>query len=207
MNTDGLIRAGRHLDLIGGAVCAALTLGVYLVGVVPLLDARAAYEADEKAFVAEQAKANQMETTLRTLQTRLETARQRSAESHVHLRPLSTAPLHVAQISQLAEACGLQVDDMQTGTPSPGAFAIAVPVHLTGTGTYTACTLFLSRLREALPETRVEAFALTGSGNDATGAASFRMDLAWHARLKAPQEESGPRPAPAASELADGKHP
>jgi len=205
MNTDGLVREGRHLDLIGAAACVALTLGVYLVGVVPLLDAHAAYEADEKAFVTEQTKALRVEKTLLALQTRLETTERRAAASHLHLRPLATAPLHVAKIAQLAGACGLQMDDMQTGAPTPGEFAIAVPVQLTGTGTYTACTLFLNRLREVLPETRVESFALTATANDQTEAAAFRFDLTWHARLKAPHQEADGPPTSAAPTPADAQ--
>lgn len=191
MNTDALIRKGRHLDAIGAGVCLALTLGVYLGGVVPLMGSQEEYADDERAFATEQTHARHLETSLRTLHTQLRATQRRAAENTVHLRTPATAPLHVAHISRLAADAGLQIDDMRTGAPTPGPYATAVPVHLAGTGSYSACTRFLSQLRQALPETCVLSFALTGKPNDTAGAAALTMDLTWHATLS-----SSRRPGP-----------
>jgi len=187
MNTDALVRKGRHIDALGAGVCLVLTLGLYLVGIVPLTDAQAEYAEDKQACTREQQHVLKLEGSLEALQDRLRDARRRAEAGTIHLRPPATAPLHVAHISRLAAEAGLQVDDMGTGDPTPGPFATTVPVHLSGTGTYSACTHFLARLREALPETCVLAFALNGKPNDTTGAATLTMDLAWHATLPASQ--------------------
>ena len=183
MTVNTLLRHSRYVDLIGAAVCLLLTVGLYLAGIVPLLAAHDEYADDQQACAREQEHARRLEASLETLRAELDQARREARENTVHLRPPATAPLHVAHISRLATEAGLQVDDMRTGDPTPGPFATTVPVHLSGSGTYTACTLFLQRLRQALPETCVMTFALNGQPNDTTGAAALTMDLAWHATL------------------------
>jgi len=197
MNTDALIRKGRHIDAIGVGVCLALTLGLYLVGIVPLMASHEDYAEAEQAFATEQAHAQDLEASLRTLHTQLRDTRQGAADSEVHLRPPTAAPLHVANISKLAAEAGLQIDDMRTGAPTPGPYAIEIPVHLAGIGSYRACTQFLRQLRQALPETCVLSFALAGKPNDTTGAAAVTMDLMWHAAL--PASRRGEQESKAAS--------
>jgi Tfp pilus assembly protein PilO len=187
MNTDALLRKGRHIDAIGAGICLVLTVGLYVACIVPLTAARDQYAADKEACVREREHAQNLEASLRRLHVQLNEIRRRAEENAVHLRPPSTAPLHVAHISRLAAEAGLQVDDMRTGDPAPGPYATMVPVHLAGSGTYSACMRFLRRLRETLPETCVLAFALTGEPNDTTGAAALTMDLTWHATLPASQ--------------------
>ncbi|MFO8012813.1 MAG: type 4a pilus biogenesis protein PilO [Phycisphaerae bacterium] len=199
MNTDALVRKGRHIDAVGAGVCLVLTVGLYLAGFCPLAASHEDYAAAEEACAREQDHARNLERTLHKLRARLDTVRSRAEENAVALRPPSTAPLHVAHIARLAAEAGLQVEDMQTGDPKAGAYATTVPVHLAGTGTYQACTRFLRRLRQTLPETCVLAFALQGRPNDTTGAAVLTMDLAWHAALpSSPQAASG---GPAADTL------
>jgi len=202
MNTDALIRKGRHLDAIGAGVCLALTLGVYLAGVVPLMASHEEYAAGERALATEQTHARHLEMSLRTLHNQLQATRRRAAENTVHLRAPATAPLHVAHISRLAADAGLQIDDIRTGAPTPGPYATAVPVHLAGTGSYSACTRFLRRLRQALPETCVLSFTLTGKPNDTTGAAALTMDLTWHATLPASR-----RPGPEGTTASTANEP
>ncbi len=199
MTTATLMRHGRYIDLIGAAVCLLLTLGFYLVGIAPLLAAQDECADKEQACAREQEHARRLEASLETLRAELDQARRRARESTVHLRPPATAPLHVAHISRLAAESGLQVDDMRTGDPNPGSFATTVPVHLSGSGTYTACTLFLRRLRQTLPETCVLAFSLKGQPNDTTGAATVTMALAWHATLPASRAAGTEAMPPAAA--------
>jgi Tfp pilus assembly protein PilO len=195
MNTDALIRNGRHIDAAGVGVCLLLTVGLYLAGFCPLVAAHEDYADAKEACAREQKHARNLEATLQDLRTELGTIRKRADENVVHLRPPSTAPLHVAHISRLAAGAGLQVDDMRTGDPAAGPYATTVPVHLAGTGTYSACTRFLQRLREALPETCVLAFALKGQPNDTAGTAALTMDLTWHATLPASQQTGAAGPA------------
>ncbi len=187
MNTRDLLRTNRAIDAAGLAACVVLTLVVYAVGIAPVLARHDAYAADEAAYATEKSHAARLQETLESLQARLATARREAAATTITLQPLATTPRHVAKISKLATGSGLQIDDIQTGAATPGEYAVAVPVHLAGTGTYTASTQFLKRLRRALPETAVQSFALTGHTEDASGAATFRMDLTWHATLRSAQ--------------------
>ena len=184
MKTDALLKKGWHIHAAGAAVCLALTAGVYLAGVEPLLSRQDDYAAEGKALDAEQDRADRLQQTLKTLQAHLAEVQRQAAEGTLRLQPLAKAPLHVAEISQLASDSGLVIDDIQTAAPVAGEFAVAVPVHLSGTGTYTACTLFLARLRRALPETCVLSFTLSDRGRQATSPAAFEMDLRWHAGRK-----------------------
>jgi len=204
MNPQALIRQGRHIDAIGAGVCLALTLGLYLAGIVPLMASHEEYAADEQALATEQDHARNLEASLRKVQTHLRAARRRAAENSVHLRPPAAAPLHVAQISRLATDAGLQIDDIQTGAPTPGPYATAVPVHLAGTGTFRACTRFLRRMRRALPDTCVLSIALNGKQNDTSGAATLTMDLTWYATLPGSRRPGAEGPADAASERFSG---
>jgi len=205
MNTQALIRKSRHIDAIGAGVGLALTLGLYLASIVPLMASHEEFAADERAFATEQAHARHLETSLRTLRTQLREARRRADEGTVHLRPPATAPLHVAHISRLAADAGLQIDDIRTDAPTPGPYATAVPVHLAGSGSYRACARFLRRLRRALPETCVLSFALKGKPNDTAGAATLTMDLTWHATLPGSRRPGAKGPADAASGESPGR--
>jgi len=181
VKTNALVHKGWHVDALGAAVCIVLTAGVYLAGVEPLIRRHDEYADQLKTLEAEQARAAHLERTLKAVQAHLAKVQREAAEGTLRLRPLATAPLHVAEISQLAADSGLVIDDIQTATPVPGEYAVAVPVRLSGTGTYTACTLFLSRLRRALPETCVLSFTLADRGQQPASPAAFEMDLRWHA--------------------------
>jgi len=181
VKTEALWHKAWHIHAVAAAVCLAMTAGVYLAGLRPLLHQKEEYAAQKKALEAEQAQADRLEQTLKTLQAHLTKVQRQAAEGTLHLQPLAKAPLHVAEIAQLATDSGLVIDDIQTAAPIASEFAIAVPVHLSGTGTYTACTLFLARLRQALPETSVLSFSLADHGRQAASPALFQMDLQWHA--------------------------
>ncbi|MBL7140607.1 MAG: type 4a pilus biogenesis protein PilO [Planctomycetes bacterium] len=191
MKTDALLEKGWHIDALGAALCVALAAGVYLAGVEPLIHRQDVYAAQLKVLEAEQDRAGRLEQTLKTVQAHLVKVQRDAAEGTLRLRPLATATLHVAEISQLAADSGLQLDDIQTAAAIPGEYAVAVPVRLSGTGTYTACTLFLARLRRALPETCVVSLTLADRGQQPASPAVFEMDLRWHAAREGAAPSAG----------------
>jgi len=187
---DALAARGRWVHLAGAAACLALTGLGYVAGLGPMLEARRTYEADEAAYLAEATESVRLQRTLRRLEAELASVQAEVGRSAVRLSPPATAPLHVAAMARLAGECGLRIDDIQTAPPVAKPYATAVPVHVTGEGTYAACARFLARLRRLLPETSVESIALAAAGPgtgqptpETLARATFRLRLVWHAAL------------------------
>jgi len=187
---QAFVAQGRWIHLLGAAACLALTGLGYLAGLGPMLEARRTYEADETAYLAEAAESVRLQRTLRRLESELASVQAEVGRTTVRLSPPATAPLHVAAMARLAGECGLRIDDIQTAPPLTKPYATAVPVHVSGEGTYAACARFLARLRRFLPETSVESIALEAAGPApgrptpaALARATFRLRLVWHAAL------------------------
>ena len=99
----------------------------------------------------------------------------------LQLQPAAQINRRIAQVSDLAAKAGLKIDDIAPGTAVRGAQYDMIPIRLAGQGTYLKCVGFLSRLREALPDTGVSALELWSDPTDPDDAASFRFDFLWHA--------------------------
>jgi Tfp pilus assembly protein PilO len=173
-----------RLDAIGAGILIALSLVIYVCGFYPLMSSHKDYEEKQAALKAQREHSARLESTLQALQKRLAVVSQSLASCSLNLKPAANLNNQLSQISALASASGLAIDDVRTDQAVAESHSDAYPVTLAGKGTYRACTVFLNRLRKAFPDTTVLSLELTGNAGDADGNGKFNFRLRWHAAPK-----------------------
>jgi hypothetical protein len=181
-----------RIDLGGAGALAALTAAVVLGGILPLAAHHQEYAALQQALAAQRDQAAKLDATMETVRKKLADSRQTLQNSPLHLEPVSIVNRRLAELSAMAGEAGLVIDDIRPDRSVAGTHCETIPISVAGSGTYRKCTLFLSRLRQSMPDTGVSSVELAAGGLDATGSSKFRMDLRWHA---APRGTVESRPA------------
>jgi Tfp pilus assembly protein PilO len=170
-----------QIDAMALGACLVLTAAAYIFGIQPLLDREQQQKEQEQTLAAKTAQANQSTAQLTALRNQL--SKVRDAVSHSAIKLQSTAHLNqrLAEVTQMAGACGLQVNEIQPGAIVSGDRYETVPLHLAGFGAYEACAVFMHKLHQAFPDTGLSSFELTGTPNQPTNPAVFRFTLTWYA--------------------------
>lgn len=184
MNSGPTTWKARRLDAAGLGVLVVLTLFAYVGGYLPLAESRQGFLAGQAELAKQRDQADRLEATLIARQKRWDQGSKSLAEGAIQLKPDTSLNQQLTLISGLALENGLRIDDVRIGNAVAETHCEVIPVVLAGTGTYRACTVFLHRLRETLPDTNVASFALTAEAGKASGAAKFRFSLRWHAAPK-----------------------
>jgi Tfp pilus assembly protein PilO len=165
-----------------GAGLVLLAAGAAWPGAVaPWLEARATRAGladDARTREARLEELRSATTTAEMTAAKLaETARRRG----IDLRPVSAFNERLDDITRLAEAAGLVVDELTPGDRRDAGSLLVTPIALRGRGTYPACAVFLSGLAREFPDAAVAGFDLSGSPEDESGVISFVFDLEWYA--------------------------
>ena len=115
------------------------------------------------------------------LKARLEKVERAMAKVRIRLYPARQVNQRIAQVTDLATSGGLKIDDVQLGRNSKAEHSTRVPICLAGSGTYLTCSQFLRELNRTLPDTGVTLLEMWGNPGSDIEAATFRLDLVWHA--------------------------
>ena len=171
---------GWREDTAGAAVCLAMGLGVFLWGVCPVTRRHDEIDIQRAQLTAQQARAARSRHELASMKDCLEGARLLLTKQSVRLRGAAGLNRRVSELSDLAAASGLTVDEVFPGRAEQARYHAMIPIRLTGTGGYRACAVFLHNLRERFPDTHLRSLDLTGNPAKGTGRVGFRLDLLWH---------------------------
>lgn len=171
-----------RIDAIGCAVCAALAGLWYFAGVHPLSEARAARESartllcDRDAQIAElYASRSAFQKSLRDMQERLNTGQ-------VQLQPPEQVNTRIDQLTQLAAACNLRVDQIKPESPTVLAKYTTIQIRLEGAGSWADAARFLHRLKEKHPDNGITGFELRGEPEASDKVPHFAFSLIWYAQ-------------------------
>jgi len=178
------LRKWWHVDVVGAAVLAALAMIVYVCGYYPLMQSHEEYLAKRRELAAQREQSARLESTLLSLQKRLNAARDMLQVGNLGLKPASSLNSQLTQISALAARSGLAIADVRTDTVVLEKQCEVFPIVLAGNGTCRACTLVLSELKTQFPDTTVQSLDLVAGAGDATGMGKFSFRLRWHAAAK-----------------------
>lgn len=177
----------------GAGVCAAITLVVWFTVLSPALRQRDARIAKSNELVARRHKAGEVAGSLSAVRKKTETVESALQQTAMRLEPATLVNDRLARLTELANECGLSVDEVQPGQTTDGPHYQSVALKLAGSGNYPACARFLHRLHDTFPDTGVRGMDTSNnSPNPVVPVVSFRLDLVWHA---APLAQS---PAPVA---------
>ena len=166
---------------VGAAVCAGVTAGAYVLGVEPAMAKQQAHQADVAELESRRKKAADLHAELGAARRTLTDTQREVEELPLRLDSASTVNRRLARLADVALESGLNLDELQPGTPVDAPHYQTVPLRLVGTGSYTACATFLHELRKQFPDTAAKSFDSSNPNparDQATG--TFRFELVWY---------------------------
>jgi Tfp pilus assembly protein PilO len=169
-----------QIDAAGVALCALLTAGAYFAAWQPLQNGRAAGEAREAALSLARAQASALSANSRAVRTQLTNAQAAVARFEIPLQPASMVNQRMAELTSLANECGLDVQYAQTGAVTSNPRYAQLPIQLSGAGTYRTCAQFLHRLRERFPDTGIKCLDVAATPSESSTVTSFDFQLVWY---------------------------
>lgn len=163
------------------ALCLLLSAGMYVMAVQPVLDEHAAKREQEVELSERDAKASALGTKLGDFRRILEDTERQVASRSLKLESLSHLNQRLSDLTQMADACDLYLDQMEPGDKVPSTHYVSVPILVTGRGSYAATTQFLTRVHERWPDLAVSSLDLAGNPRQPENAPKFTLQLLWFA--------------------------
>jgi len=170
-----------QIDLAAAAGCAVLAAVAYLAGIRPLLEKRVAVAESRQQLNARRKEYSASQATVAGLRRQLEQVRADLSKIRVRLQSLRSQNARVARMTELANECGLKLDNVGIGEPLSTPRYVAVPITLVGRGAYADCVRFLKRLNRLSRDVGVVGLELSDDPSNATGTCAFEFRLLWHA--------------------------
>jgi hypothetical protein len=171
----------------GAGACFVVSLIVWFTVLSSALQQREARIARNNELIARRHKASEVATSLNTVRKKSATVEKALQQTAMRLEPATLVNDRLARLTDLANECGLSVDEVQPGQTTDGPHYQSVALKLAGSGSYPACARFLHRLHDAFPDTGVRAMDTSNnSPNPVVPVVSFRVDLVWYAAPLAP---------------------
>jgi Tfp pilus assembly protein PilO len=165
-----------------GVVCAAISFGAYLAGIRPALAQHGEQNEQQVELQAARHKAANLVGARNAALAQVAAVNAELNNLPLRLEPASTVNHRLAALTALITDCKLGIDKTRAGTPVDVGDYQAVPIVITGTGTYPAVARFLHRVRKAFPDTAVRSFETANNSASAESpTATFQFDLVWHA--------------------------
>jgi len=169
-----------QIDAAGLVLCAVMTAAAYFAAWQPLQNGRAAAEARDAALGLARAQAAALSANSRTVRAQLANAQAAVAKFEIPLQPASGVNQRMAELTALANECGLDVQNAQTGAVNSNPRYGQLPIQLSGAGTYRTCAQFLHRLRERFPDTGIKCLDVAATPSDSSTVTSFDFQLVWY---------------------------
>lgn len=177
-----------QIHAVGLGTCLVITGLAYLVGFAPMVRQAAAIEQQKGQLADQRQQASKLAASRGTLHQQLTRARQAVEAGSFRLRPVGQLNGYLAQLTQLATQNDLTLHEIQPGQVVNGPDYRSVPILMSGIGTYRSCAIFLHKLHDVLPDTRLSSLAMTASDSSRNPGARFRLNLIWYAT---PPQNSG----------------
>ena len=177
----------------GAAVCAFVSAVLWFAVLSSALQQRAARHARAAELRDRRHKAGETAGALAALRRKSASVEKSLQKTALRLEPAALVNDRLARLTDLANECGLSVDEVQPGKTTDGPHFQTVALHLAGSGSYPACAKFLHRLHDDFPDTRVRTMETANtSPNPLVPQVAFRVDLLWYAAPQAASESSHP---------------
>lgn len=174
-----------RIDAAGMAVCLAITILGVLVVVQPAVRVRMDHASLRDELQTLRQQVAELKGARTRLQDELRRLDDRLAANRLQLQGPEYLNTRMARIIESAASSGIVIDETRSEPAGRAELYQAVPVELSGSGSYPGCTAFLHSLREQLPDTGVVSFELTGNPGRAAERGRFRFNLVWYAALAA----------------------
>jgi len=161
------------------AICL-VTVGAYLLLLRPMARRRADFIEQKDLLSSKRRQASQLKAASLAQREHLVSTGQSLESKRIDLQSTDSLNRQVARIADLLSECNLRTDDIQPGRVSERGTYNIVPIALTGKGGYTSCASFFHRITQALPDTGVSSFELSGDPGRPGDGGNFRLELRWY---------------------------
>jgi len=171
-------------DLLASALVVVLAVPFCFRSVNPLIRPFGEV-ADQRTHLAQlEQSASELAAGAEHHQQRLTDLDQELRDTREKLLAAGNVNRRIARLTDLAEGAGLAVDEIVPGEPKTLGLCLAVPVRLKAICNYPTCVAFLRQLKDAFPDTAVEAFELYGNAEDPRRGVQCHIHLLWHNRRR-----------------------
>ncbi len=172
------------IDGAGIAVCLLVTALVYWVGAAPVVQLYAKTQTQTSDLRRHKHTVAELVQSQRRVGQKLKSVRQSLDETGFRLQPAAQLNNHLAKLTRLATANGLEIHEVQPGEVMEGTYFRSIPIRITGAGAYPTCVYFLHQLHKNFLDTRVRSFGLTAKTNTPNPTVTIELDLLWHTTAK-----------------------
>lgn len=164
------------------AVCAAVTIGAYVTALEPALARREAQRQLQADLLDRRQKLSEIATGAADARRQLDHVNDALSHSDLRLQPASLVNDRIERLADLANECGLTIDEVHPGEMEETAHFQTVSIKLAGTGEFPACAKFLHQLHDTFPDTGVRSLeTVNTSPNPLRPVATFHFELTWYA--------------------------
>lgn len=181
----------RTIDAAGLAALALLTGAAYLAVVEPALDAQRRLELEKSESVKAEQKADQAASELADAQRQLVTLERELDTMAVELRSRSAINKQIDRLTGIASDSGVKLTRIAPGEQWGNQWFTAVPIAMSGTGTFAAGGAFLERVRGDCPDVSVRGLKLAGQPLTAVRAPA-ETPRAENAKTENPNQDDAP---------------
>lgn len=176
-----------HAGGVGAVV--VLTLLAYMVGLRPLFVSYGEVLVQKSTLISQQSRISHLKKSRKSVSSLLAGVCQELEASQLTLQTSDFRNEHLAQLTDLAELNGLNVDGLQTTDVIHNDHYDMVPIQMTGFGRFPDCAAFLHQLNSKYPDTGVKSFELKGKPGPKPVDSFFRFSMVWYASPLSSTEE------------------
>jgi Tfp pilus assembly protein PilO len=177
-----------QVDAAGTGLCVALTAAMYLIGLSPLVERYEQVQGSTRQLNEQNRKSSSLSSSVATARAQLAAVRKATASNPLRLLPARLVNNRLAEITELAAANGLIIEQIHPAAGRKSGRYEIVPIRIDGRGAYPTATTFMRRLRETFPDTGVASFKLSGNPSAPKTPATFELTLEWYALAEARKE-------------------
>ena len=164
------------------ATVVAVTFAVYTAAIQPALAHRAQRQQLNAELAQRKSKSAALAGELADVGKQLKAVNQSLAHARLRLQPASLVNDRLERLADLANDCGLSIDQVHPGDVTDTAHFEIVSIKLGGTGSFPACGKFLHQLHDVFPDTGVRALEVTNqSPSPVKPMLKFDLELTWYA--------------------------
>lgn len=174
------------MHLAGMGVMLLAAAAVCWAGWLPLSAARAEAGALADALASQRQVLDTTRGLLGRGREQLAQLTEQLEQAPLQLDDVSHLNQRLAALTELARDGELLIHQMQPGEAVAGTDYEIVTIRLAGEATYQTFTRFIDQLHGRMPDIEVRGLEIRGGGATSTGAASFRLECVWYARLRSP---------------------
>ena len=169
-----------QIDLVGLLICVGLTLGMYTMGLAPLLHQHQHTAEQRDTLILKKRESTVLAAQLTTLKSRAIRMRQAIEQSPVTLESSARINHQLARLTHTLNQKAIRIDSVKTGRVYRSTHCDLVPIKLKGTSEYPSFVEALHELYQTVNDVGIVGFSLDTAQQKSEEWAHYNLDLFWY---------------------------